>query len=463
MLLLSFILFLLVISIALGINLYKSRYNKISFEKQITDKIDTFIDNVEEQQLTPENHFTLGELYHFGKFGKNKSYHLALVEYNKAIQKTNDVFLKGKIYMNKAKIYEELQPTNIANILDNYLKALECGFEESIICIGKIYMHGLHPYYLPDKLIASRIFSTFDNFSPTLQPWCRYFLKEINFDLKYIDLDTLPQHKQIVRYLPDNIVFLMQQSASKITKITPYTSIVNKADLQKFEIKDTDDTEVIFNKIPKNIIKNDSQNVHDHSLQNIGKQIIQVLENKSSNIHTHDDTGTQFTQNVQHFLNNISENNRKDVQRVCESFADVKHSRYDKSEKEVFNLVYDKIKNNKDHLVIFVDNIISCIENDVIVCSTGKIMRMLSTLDVIDTDTPTLKPDWVIKNEISQIISKTINDLSKSQKDEYNSENNERIVNLIKTNVQTKCRNDYKNVLDNSILDIYLQDYFQYL
>jgi hypothetical protein len=459
LILLSLILILIAISIALGINLYKSRTKKPSFENQITDKIDTFIDTVEEKQLTPEHHFTLGELYQFGKFGKNKSSHLALVEYNKVIQTTHDVSLKGKTYMNKAKIYEELQPINISNILDNYLKALECGFEESIICIGKIYIHGLHPYYLPDKLIASRIFSTFDHFSPTLQPWCNYYLKEINFDLKYIDLDTIPQHKQIVRYLPDNIVNLMQHSASKITKLTPYTSIVNQTDLQKFEIQDTDDPEVVFNKIPKNIIKNDSQNVHDHSLQNIGKQIIQVLENKSS-IHDHN---TQFQQNVQNLLNNISENDKKVVQRVCESFADVKHSRYDKSEKEIFNLVYDKIKKNDDHLIIFVDNITSCIENDVIVCSTGKIMRMLSTLDVIDADTPTLKPDWVIKNEISQIISKTINDLSKSQKDEYNSEHNERIVNLIKTKVHSKCKNDYKNVMDDSILDIYLQDYFQYL
>ena len=340
LILLSFILFLVAILIALGTNLYKSRYKKTSFEKQITDKIDTFIDTVEEQQLTPENHFTLGELYHFGKFGKNKSSHLALVEYNKVIQTTNDVKLKGKTYMNKAKIYEELQPINISNILDNYLKALECGFEESILCIGKIYMHGLHPYYLPDKLIASRIFSTFDHFSPTLQPWCNYFLKEINFDFKYIDLDTIPQHKQIVRYLPDNIVILMQRSASKITKLTANTSIVNQTDLQKFEIQDTDDPEVVFNKIPKNVIKNYSQNVHDHSLQNIGKQIIQVLENKSS-IHDHN---TQFQQNVQNLLNKISKNNKKDVQRVCESLADVKHSRYDKSEKEIFNLVYDKIK-----------------------------------------------------------------------------------------------------------------------
>jgi hypothetical protein len=456
MIFVAFFCILLLFAIFFAFKLFKHTSSNHTIEKTISKNIDNFISSVEDT-MTPEQHFKLAELYHFGKFGKNKNIHQAIHEYNKVIQFSNDSHLVGKAFFNKAKLYEEVQPINISSIIDNYIKAFEHGIEESIINVGKIYMHGLHPFFLPDKLIASKIFSTFLDFSTSLHPWCNYFLKEINFDLKYTDLDSIPQHNQIVKYLPANIVFLLQHASKKIKSILPYSTVINDHDLQKFTFVDDDEPEIVFNKIPQNIIKNDSQNVHDHSLQNIGKQIIHVLQKDFS------DDGSIFTQNYTKLLNKVPTNSKSSFERVCNSFSDLKHSKYDKSEKQIFNLVFNKIQNNNDFLDIFIDNILSCIESDVIVCSTGKIMRMLSTLDIIDSDTPTLKPDWVIKNEISQIISKTINDLSTSQKAEYNSDNNENIVDLIQTRVRAKCNNDYKNILDPSVLDIYLQDYFQYL
>lgn len=433
---------------------------QIPIEKKISKNIDTFVANVQEHQLTPENHFVLADLYHYGKYGRAKSLNLAIHEYDKVIKFSNDRSLLAKAYFSKAKIYEETTNKDVSNILDNYVKAFENGMEESILIIGKIYMHGLHPHYLADKLIASKIFTMFLNFSPSLHAWCNYYLKEIQFDLSYTDLDTIPQNNQSVKYLPENIIHTLNNAIRFIKtnqiEMIKYSSVLDRDELKKFEISD-DEPEFVFNNLPKNIVTNDTQNVHDHSLQNIGKQIIDIID--SRNEVKEDD----FSNNFRALLKKVPNESKEAFERVCKSFSTVHHSRYEKSERDVFNLVHNKIKENEDAKIIFIDNILSCIENELIVCSTGKIMRLLSTLDVIDSETPTLKPEWVIKNEISQTISKTINDLSASQKSKYNSDDNEQIVNLIQTKVKNKCTTDYKDVLDPAILDIYLNDYFQYL
>jgi hypothetical protein len=115
---------------------------------------------------------------------------------------------------------------------------------------------------------------------------------------------------------------------------------------------------------------------------------------------------------------------------------------------------------------MFVDNINSCVENENVVCSTGKIMRMLSTLDVIDKETPDLKPEWMIKDEIAQTISKTIKDLNEKDKKDYESDEDrlsERVRLKLKKKISTKCKTDYKDIIDSEILDTYLNDYFEYI
>ena len=46
------------------------------------------------------------------------------------------------------------------------------------------------------------------------------------------------------------------------------------------------------------------------------------------------------------------------------------------------------------------ENIESGVESGYVVCSTGKIMRMLSTLEVLDAKAEIMRPEWAIKEEI---------------------------------------------------------------
>jgi len=170
-----------------------------------------------------------------------------------------------------------------------------------------------------------------------------------------------------------------------------------------------------------------------------------------------------FSNNVQEFLNTVEHEKYPNVKRVCDSLGDLTHSKYEKSEQEVFNLVWGKAKQSDDINNMFIDNINSSVEHDNVVCSTGKIMRMLSALDVIDEDTPDLKPDWVIKEEITQTISKIIRDLKPNEKKQYDNDDNDQIKEVIKERIRTKCKSDYKNVLDDNILNNYLSNYLEYI
>jgi hypothetical protein len=427
----------------------------VPLEEKIAKSIDTFVENV--VSMSDDEYFSLGELYHYGHFGNRKDLLLAIDNYEKCIRISEQSLLRGKCYLGLAKVYEEFRPVNVDHIIHNYLKALEHGYEESILNIGKIYMHGIHPQYLPDKMMAGRIFSTFLNFSSTLHPWCKLSLQEIHA-VNYEDLDSIRQNDIVYMPLPFNMENRMKQSVNKMVNFFPYKTQFNNTWLKSFDEDDDLDEilETTLERIPVQIIRNDTQNVHDHSLQNIGSQIITVLDkntNKSDN----------FYQNTNDLYKHLDETKYPNVRRVCDSLGELNHSKYDKSEKDVFNLVWSKVNDSPDMIVMLMDNLNSSVEHDNVVCSTGKIMRMLSTLDVVDEDTPDLKPDWMIKEEITQTVTKTLKDLKPGEKKEYESDDNDRIKEIIKTRIRHKCEQDYKNILDPSILDIYLNDYFEYI
>lgn len=429
-------------------------------------------DEVVLPRLSPEEYFSLGELYQHGKFGREKNPNKAIFNIKKAIHLSDesDHELLGKCHLTLGQIFESISNRESAHdMLNHYLQALSYGYEECILLIGKLYTNGLHPYYLPDKMVAAKIYSNFSNFSETIKPWCQLNLQDI-YKVSYQDLDVLRQNNINYESLPSDITDQMVYAANKIRTVIPYKSVVDKRLLIKYDdefpntrklkpAKNTPKKVSILTRLPKQVVHNDTQNVHDHSLQNIGNIIIDKLEKNKST----DSSSNDFNNNLSELLNRLDQKKYPHVKRVCESLNNLTHSRFDKSEQDVFNLIWNKVKNKNDSKELFLDNINSAVEHGYVVCSTGKIMRMLSTLDIVDDNVPNLKPDWVIKQEIMQTIGNTINKLTKQEKNQYESEHNDNIKNIIKNRVRNKCLKEYKNVLEENIVDLYLKDYFEYI
>lgn len=446
--------------------------NELEFNQLESDSNLTETNNIIE--LSSEEHYSLGQLYQYGKYGRQKNLKMAQYNFNKAINlaERNDHELIGKCHLSLAQIHENTgNISSVDNILNHYLYALKYGYEESIIHIGKLYLNGLHPFCLPDKMIAAKIFSTFLNFSDNIKPWCQLHLQDI-YKVQYRDLDTLKQNDITYNSLPDDIVDRMLLSKNEIRRIYSYKSVFNKTLLIKTYDNDEEDfpknktlkhakgtpkKPSILLRLPKQIVHNDSQNVHDHSLQNIGNIIIDKLGTENNNLNT-------FDTNKLSLFNELDERKYPNVKRVCNSLiGDTVHSRFNKTEQDVFNLIWERVKNDNDLKSMFFDNINSCIEHDYVVCSTGKIMRILSTLDIVDNNVPDLKPEWVIKQEIMQTIANTINNLSSKEKTQYESSNNNNIRNIIEKRVRTKCSKDYKDILQDNILDLYLKEYLEHI
>ena len=449
--------FIFIFFIVIGFFIYFWYKKKPSFESKI---VDAFIENIEEIVLTDEEYFQLGQIYHYGKFSKPQNKELALENYKNCIKIASTDLNVSRIrdsshnelialsHMNIARLYQEQEIINIDNVINHYLHALESGMEEAILEIGKIYLHGIHPSYLPDKMIAGRIFSTFINISETIKPWCKLYLQEIH-SIHYSDLDSIKQKDVIYKPLPSNIVNLIQFSLNQRKIHIPYKV---KFETNWLKQDEEDDVRQMFVKLPRQVVVNDTQNVHDHSLQNIGNEILNTLQ-------SNDD----FETNLKDLNKSYDKKNYPNIERVTNSLSSLNHSRFDRSEQDVFNSVWTKVKDNNETKQIFLDNLNSAVEYDTVVCSTGKIMRMLSTFDGVDDSVPDLKADWVIKDEISQTIANVINKLSESEKKQYESHHNEHIKNVIKQRVKSKCRKDYKNVVDDAILETYTDNLLEFI
>jgi hypothetical protein len=164
--------------------------------------------------------------------------------------------------------------------------------------------------------------------------------------------------------------------------------------------------------------------------------------------------------------------------KTLNSLGNLTHSKYDKSERQIFSLVWNKIKHDTSLVDVFVENIASSVEEGVIVCSTGKIMRMISTLDLIDDELiPTLKPEWAVKGEIGQkiplLIEESLSSMGKDYAVAYNTyepsgeqkQKSQAVSDMVKKKLIESCRRDYvdSGVLTEEIMSIYLEDFLEHV
>ena len=143
-------------------------------------------------------------------------------------------------------------------------------------------------------MTAMRILSTFKNSSDHIKRWCRVQLKELSKDLHYRDVDALSQNNLAYRALPQDIVDRMLDVTNRHPIRFPYHSTsMDKTRFQQLLDEEMRETQRerqkqrprprnnrrndILLRIPAQTVRNDSQNVHDHSLQNIGNQILNKL------------------------------------------------------------------------------------------------------------------------------------------------------------------------------------------
>ena len=228
-------------------------------------------------------------------------------------------------------------------------------------------------------------------------------------------------------------------------------------------------------------INNDSQNVHDHNLLDYAVSGINKLKN------LYKPNGVNNSNLRDKIINHLNESKlqEKQKQNVISVFNKMgsnnkKHSRLDINELELLGLTLNRIEdpineNNKSNMIEnLLLNMSSGVEKNTPVCSTGRMMRVLGSLDKTDAENIVeLKPSWAVDEELSNIVSsirdKNLQSSNENIKKKYdNGDDDEEIQNLInsiKNDVRNKCTGDYvKNgILSNQELELKLEPLFDNL
>lgn len=383
-----------------------------------------------------------------------------------------------------------IQP-NAIDSLSGFLKSYKEGNEDGLLHIIQLYLYGLHPEYAPDKLTGLKLMRKINadgHFSDRLKQVCKMFEEDTSI-MVYTDIDSynseyksLPSTiidivDDIIHHQLKNKIDIVPCSMNVSHKAMPVTVVRETYEDIMFNIDDHNNNDDVFgnnddvNNVDVGmIIHNDSQNVHNHSIQNISKNIIDSLDNNRSSF---DDNSLLFLSELKKHSQSISKAEVAKIMKVLNSMSDTNHSKYNKSEKDVFNLTFERIMNKKDAeektnlFIMFAQNIASAVEYDVVVCSTGKITRMLSTFDVIDTELPDLKPDWMIREEIGRTAARIRTEVEAeadgSSAADDASDTGAANADKMKSRLIDICHETYikTNIMSETALNIILTDYLE--
>ena len=437
-----------------------------------------FQEAIEERTVVPEDErtyreaFNLAEVYQYGKAGTAPDSGLAFKFYQEALDKSTDTRAEGACHMGLGSLYEnEIDPPDAHAAIKSYLNAVECGYEEGGLRIAKIYTVGMHPYYVPNKMEAMKLYKGLENVSPTLHPWCKLAIKDIGA-LRY-DPDAFAQEHH--RQLPDDIVgTVIDRIRNRRGETVPYTEpppwfdqeIPEDSELDLLE----DARDVVERKLPKQRIRNDSQNVHDHAMLNAANANLNLAESLPS-------TPDAYQRCADTLRSALS----SDGKRVLDSLSATPHSRFDKSERDVLLVVWDRIHapenepRKEDMMRALRENLESGVESGHVVCSTGKIMRLLSTLEVLDEKAQIMRPEWAIREEIGRkvgmVLQRKLESAEQSVREAYmtsdptpkEQELAENLRDRVRREVEGSVSAEYRDVIEPERLTVLTQSMLEFI
>ena len=375
------------------------------------------------------------------------------------------------------------------------IHALDSGEEMAALEIAKIYMRGIHPTTKSNKVVGGKICKWIAD-NPRFSRHCRAFAKDLALEemrYEHGEIGTDPEP------LPEDIVSIMNEHLENVDTLlhiqtpehrqVPLVPVPTDADADADADADVPLRHVRTTVTPiaatiatvtftQNPILGDSQNVHSSAVQNAANQTLQRISKGVDSVtgfapvHTGDINAFMVYLDSQSCDIDIQE--KEKVKRVIATLqSDIPHSRYNKTEAEVFSNTWSHISrpdnDNKENMArIFAQSLASAVEHDHVVCSTGKIVRMIGSLDGMEEEnnnSPSLKPEWALDVEIGSLAAKVRGDvlstLTSEQRQDYDNDN-ERGAEVVKTMRETfilKARSEYGTLISPALLDAKIEGF----
>lgn len=319
-----------------------------------------------------------------------------------------------------------------------------------------------------------------------------YCLKSFSSQSKIL-VDFFFEHKI---YGFDNIVWLITRSFGEM-KLTlcfliiillffnlTYHQYINRVDDVFFDIIDMPIVNADENNIDTNLNKNDTQNVHNSTISKYAKKAIKKLidgEKRDAGVkQSYDEV---YNEIYQYLINSSHPSNLIALEVIDQIYVlNAFHIATNLNEIEILRLVWQRIKNPVNIHVIddlkesLLLQLADCQSNGVIVCITGRVARILQTLECIDADLiVNLKPMWAIKENIAEYFSrytdKLINKVPSRYRDAFVNINrnheDEKLMEKFNDCLIKNLNNKFKlvyldtNILTQKQLDELSAQYFQ--
>lgn len=408
--------------------------------------------------------FSLAEMFHFGTNRQTVDLDRARRLYKEAHTKAPSAAVRGWCNLGLGDTW--LQERQLGHAITEYIEAVKEGHDDGVLRIGDLYTRGAHPFVPPDKVQAARLYKEFERAPSTLGKWCASRSNDIG-SIRY-DADAVMNGRETT-FLPRDIVGQVHAALLERTRAgNPTIECAEGAPPPPIDVSAP--PLPIQREIPRPRVRNDMQNVHDPALQNAGIKTLAMC-----------DKSAPSTTSAPYALKDFARSMSKDGRRVFDSLTDVINERYGRSEKSVLQTVWHRIHHpdNKDKraqlLLALRTNLESCVEHDHVVCSSGKIARILSTLEVLDVAATPLRPEWAIKEEISRMIGRVLMDAlersSEEVRDAYNeatpdssqTDMADRLRERVRDEVRRRCEREYADVMDANKLGLYLDPLLEHV
>ena len=309
--------------------------------------------------------------------------------------------------------------------IDAYMIQFRNGDDDAALRIGDLYAHGIHPYYGPDVVAARHIFEMIASSRSPAAHDAELKLIELNSNVDANKNDACMNRLDVAHVWEIRDVLNSRARVAATVNNSNFQIAASNTRIHRslFDEMLEDDHVVVDDAaiarslggsiamqqrlldeaqraMTRNVYRADKQNVHDTTAQNMAVARLNAISDKSPINSTFEKSFSEFS----------SVNTDEDALKVINSLTNSQHSKYKKSERDVFVDVWARInaKENADRredmISAFRQNLATGVEKGLVVCSTGKIMRMLGSLDAIDSDpalADPLKPEWAVNQELA--------------------------------------------------------------
>jgi hypothetical protein len=362
----------------------------------------------------------------------------------------------------------------------------------AVIMIAELYKNGIHASVNPDKLTACRLYrvildnrekfpdhvietaqQNYDDIVTTFASGnrhdtdvvdgCILLPTDFHFDLarilvRFEDLQRLHEPARAHRTEHHLVQPLRQWQYG----------MLQPAIIQEVPEEDDDDVpqEVILDTIREAAraqvqINDDTQNVHSSTVLSCAVAVLKECQRAPQL--SYKECVERLFESCAKFRVDVSK-----IDRVLRRLTHDTHARFGASDTDAFVAVVSKIQSNpnaqkRDNLMeILARQLESAIERGQVVCSTGRIVRILSVFDGVEDlgtagSTQKIVPEWALDQEFAnlaaQVRDRVLGKASSKDRADYESGASEKLTDMMSDEFQKEARKTYSTILAPEVIE----------